>query len=460
MLKQDILVIDDELEIRKIIADILGDEGYSVRQAPDEPTALTLIKESVPTVILLDLWIGDNESGGIEILEKIKSEHPNLPIIMISGHGTIDIAIEATRRGAYEFIEKPFVIDRLLLAVKRAVETSLLNQENLKLKKRIGQDTQLLGCSNEILQIKNLLKKVAETNSRVLIHGGVGVGSEVLAVELHNLSNRKNEPFIAFSCSGINANMLEKELFGEENEKGEILTEGVFGSVRSGTLLLEDITELPLEMQTKMIRILQNNAYKRVGGVQTIELKARIVSSTSQDINSLVADGKFKEELLYRLNVVPIVIPPIKDRRTDIEYIAEFFLTHAQDFFGLPSKKMDEEAMSILLIYDWPGNVRQLRNVIEWALIMSDGSDSETICADMLPPELRQSEKLHGQFSLDKTIGLPLKEARDEFEKEYLTMQISRFLGNVSKTAHFVGMERSALHRKIKLLGIGRYIDE
>ncbi|MDR1475150.1 MAG: sigma-54 dependent transcriptional regulator [Holosporales bacterium] len=455
--KQEILVVDDEQEVRALISDVLRDEGYTVKQASDGQSAVNVLNNSAPAVVLLDLWIGNNESAGMVILERIKEDYPYIPVIMISGHGTIDVAIDATRKGAHDFIEKPFVIDRLLLSVRRAVESYLLAEENFKLRKKVRQDNQLLGKSAEISQIKQTIKKVAGTNSRVFIIGPVGVETEAIAIETHNCSLRKNSPFILFNCANITSGVLEKELFGEENQNGEIIVRGAFDAAENGTIFLEEVTELPTELQSKLVRVLQENYYKRANGRHAIDVNFRIISSTSSDVEELITQGKFRQDLYYRLGIVPIRVPPIKNRREDIEYMASFFLKNSKDFFGLPSKRISREALSLLTSYDWPGNVRQLRNVIEWMLIMSGENDKEEISIESLPPDIKLPQySSASDVSMDKFINLSLKDARDRFEREYLIMQINRFLGNVSKAANFIEMERSALHRKLRSLGISR----
>ncbi|MDR1032089.1 MAG: sigma-54 dependent transcriptional regulator [Holosporales bacterium] len=458
MQRQEVLVVDDEQEVRALISDVLRDEGYVVKQANDGLSAMNTLKSFLPSVVLLDLWIGTDESAGIEILQKIKEKSPHLPVIMISGHGTIDAAVEATRRGAYDFIEKPFVIDKLLLAVKRAAESCLLVEENLKLRKRIGRDNQLIGKSGDISQIKQMIKKVAGTNSRVLVTGPIGVEVEAVAFEVHNCSPRQDLPFVSFNCANVDSGAFEKELFGEENLNGEIAAHGALDAVGEGTLFLEEVTDLSAELQSKLVRALQENAYKRVGGRQALDIKARLISSTSSNIEELINQGKFRRDLYYRLGVVPIKVPPIKDRREDIEQLVNFYLDNANDFFSLPPKKISKEALALLVSYNWPGNVRQLRNVIEWTLIMSGGADEEEISIESLPPEIKSPK--HAVFdesvNMDRFVNLPLREAREMFEYDYLLMQVNRFLGNVSKTASFIGMERSALHRKLRSMDLTR----
>jgi len=452
----DILVVDDEADIRGLIADILRDEGYSCREAANSNEALSALADRLPSLMVLDIWLQGSEMDGLQILETTKQHHGALPVIMISGHADIETAVSAIKNGAYDFIEKPFKADRLLLMVERAVDTARLRRENAELRERVGEEPTLWGVSTEINQLRHVVERVAPTESRVLITGPAGVGKEVVARRLHNGSHRKDGPFIAVNCATMVPDTMEVELFGsEEGGGGAPRTIGTFEQADGGTLLLDEVADMPIETQGKIVRVLQEQTFQRVGGVRQVKVDVRVIASTNKDLRAEMAAGRFREDLYYRLSVVPISVPPLVMRPDDIPALVSHFMDRARVLAGLPTRVIAEDAMAALQSYRWPGNVRQLRNVVEWILIMAGDSPEEPIRIDMLPPEICSSTPAALRWEEGgEVMGLPLRDARDLFEKEYLKAQISRFGGNVSRTATFVGMERSALHRKLKSLGV------
>ena len=449
----EILVVDDEADIRKQISGILTDEGYQTRVAADAEEALGQIRARRPSLILLDIWLEGSPTDGIEILGLVKKDHPDLPVIMISGHGTVEIAVNAIKMGAYDFIEKPFKTDRLLLLVERAIETERLKRENEALLERAGGAIQLIGKSPAIAQIDQAIGRVARTSSRVLVTGAAGVGKEVVARLIHQRSARGDGPFVSVNCATMHPDRLEQELFGEET--GERTTSGILELCHGGTLLLDEVAEMPWEPQGKFVRILQDRGFERIGGRATVEVDIRVIASTSRRLEAEIAARRFREDLYYRLRVVPIDIPPLRERRPDIPELARHFMARAAARSGLPARSFSEDALAALQAYDWPGNVRELGNVIDRLLIMAQAGPGEQLTAKMMPPEILGEETMLPRFEKGGEImALPLREAREMFEREYLAAQVDRFGGNVSRTAEFVGMERSALHRKLKLLGL------
>ena len=453
----DILVVDDETDIRMLISGILGDEGYQTREAADADGAHAAIRSRLPSLIILDVWLQGSRLDGLELLEEVKREYPDLPVVMISGHGTIEMAVAAIKRGAYDFIEKPFKTDRLLLMMQRAIEAARLRQEVAELKLRAGGDASLIGNSQAINQLRHQIERVAPTGSRVLISGPAGAGKEVVARLLHNLSRRREGSFVVLNCAAMHPDRLEDELFGVERG----LSDGASGRVgtleraHGGTLLLDEVGDMPLATQGKIVRMLQEQTFTRIGGSGQVQVDVRVIASTNRDLPAEIAAGSFRQDLYYRLNVVPIRLPSLIERREDIPLLARHFMAQSADGQGLPKREIGEDAMAALQAYTWPGNVRQLRNVVDWLLIMTGGDADQPIRADMLPPEIGAITPAVLKWEKGGEImGLALRDARELFEREYLLAQVNRFGGNISRTAEFVGMERSALHRKLKSLGV------
>ncbi len=454
---RDILIVDDEADIRLLITGILSDEGYATRDASNSDEALEALRARRPNLVILDIWLDNSKLDGLQLLEVIKSEHPGVPVVMISGHGTIETAVKAITRGAYDFIEKPFKSDRLLLIIERAIEAAQLRSENEELRLRAGSQSELIGESSAINQLRHAVSKVAPTGSRVLITGPAGAGKEVVARLIHDLSRRNSAPFVALNCAAMHPDRLEAELFGNEAdaETSAGLKVGTFEQAHGGTLLLDEVADMPLETQGKIVRVLQEQSFERVGGNRTVEVDVRVVASTNRDLPDLIAEGRFREDLYYRLNVVPLEVPALRDRREDIPALVNYFMERAAKATGLPSREVSNDALAALQAHEWPGNVRQLRNVIDWILIMAVGDPREMVRADMLPADI--SKVAPDSFAEDNNaeiMALPLRDAREIFERKYLEAQVTRFGGNISRTASFVGMERSALHRKLRSLGI------
>lgn len=452
----DILIVDDEADIRLLISGVLEDEGHATRGAANADEALDGLRDRRPHLVILDIWLQNSRMDGLEILQRIKRDHAGVPVVMISGHGNIETAVKAIKLGAYDFIEKPFKADRLLLVVERAIEAARLRAENEELRLRVAPETDLLGQSAAVTHLRQAVTKVAPTGSRVLITGAAGTGKEVVARLIHQNSRRSSGHFMALNCATLHPDRLESELFGVEQggEQGRVAKIGTFERAHGGTLLLDEVADMPLETQGKIVRVLQDQSFTRVGGARRVEVDVRVVASTNRDLASLIEEGRFREDLFYRLNVVPIRVPALRERREDIPDLVAHFMQRAANNAGMPSRKLGEDALVGLQSYDWPGNVRQLRNVVDWLLIMAPGGPGDPIGADMLPPEITsQTPALSGNGAAD-LLALPLRQARERFEKQYLDAQVNRFGGNISRTAAFVGMERSALHRKLRLLGI------
>ncbi|MBN9412653.1 MAG: sigma-54-dependent Fis family transcriptional regulator [Candidatus Paracaedimonas acanthamoebae] len=452
---RDILIVDDEADIGRLMTEILEDEGYQCRHAIDGTKALEEIHMRRPSLVILDIWLGDSRFDGIKLLELIRKDHIDLPVIMMSGHGTIETAVTAIKNGAYDFIEKPFKANRLLLVIERAIEAAKLKRENKELRSKTSILTQLIGASPSTNQIRQQIERVASTSSRVLISGASGVGKEVVARLIHNKSRREKGPFIVLNCATLNPERFEQELFGQENEQG--IKIGLLEQAHQGTLFLDEVSDMPLETQGKIVRSLQEQNFLRVGGTKKVQVDVRVLASSSQDIKLEVMEGKFREDLYYRLNVVPLRVPCLKERRDDIPQLVEEFTQRIASSQGLPLRIFTKETLLILQSYDWPGNIRQLKNVIEWILIMAMEKEDHYITPDFLPAEIcGETPSLLRNEESSKLMSLPLREAREHFEKDYLLAQVARFSGNISQTAHFVGMERSALHRKLKTLQIER----
>ena len=449
----DILVVDDEKDIRELVAGVLSDEGYECRTAGDSTSALAAVDERRPSLVLLDVWLHGSPMDGLEVLDAIKAREPQLPVIIFSGHGNIDTAVSAVSRGAMDFIEKPFEAERLLLVVDRATETERLRRENARLREGFASPDEFNGNSNIINQVRATLKRVANTGSRVLISGPGGSGKEVAARLLHAWSPRADKAFVTVNSARITPERFEQELFGEEAE-GKLVRAGLLEMADGGTLYLDEVADMPLNTQARILRVLTDQSFVRVGGNRQVGVDVRVVSSTARDLEAEIAEKRFREDLFYRLNVVPIAIPSLSERRDDIPALADHFFTRYALEQGMAAPTVTPEAMAALQAYDWPGNVRQLRNVVERTVILAPRDDFGQIEPDMLPPEVTGGSAEEGG-GITSLMGVPLREARESFEREYLRIQIRRFSGNISKTAGFIGMERSALHRKLKILGMG-----
>jgi len=449
----DVLVVDDEADIRELVAGVLEDEGYSVRTAADSDSALDAIEDRRPSLVLLDVWLQGSRQDGLQVLEQVKRRDSTLPVIMISGHGNLDTAVAAIREGAVDFIEKPFEAGKLLHLVGRATETDRLRRENAAFRAKIGPDDQLDGSSVAINNVRATLKRVAPTGSRVLITGPAGVGKEIAARMIHQWSPRASAPFITVSAAMMNPERMEEELFGAEDDG--VARPGLLEQAHGGTLFMDEIADMPLTTQAKILRVLTDQSYTRVGGQRPVKVDVRVLSATSRELSDEIAAGRFREDLYYRLNVVPVRIPSLKERREDIPDLVAHFLARFSAERRIAPPTITEEALAALQAHDWPGNVRQLRNIIERTLILAPGDRVERIDIDLLPGEVVDSEGNSGLGAASMAImGSPLREARESFEREYLRIQIRRFSGNISRTATFIGMERSALHRKLKALGL------
>jgi two-component system nitrogen regulation response regulator NtrX len=450
----DILIVDDEADIREMIAGVLGDEGYETRTAGDSDAALAALSERRPSLIVLDVWLQGSQLDGIELLDLLKQRDPTLPVVIISGHGNIETAVAAIKRGAYDFIEKPFQAEQLLLVVARATETDRLKREYEALKDKVGFETELNGSSPQINAVRATLKRVAATGSRVLISGPAGSGKEVAARLLHNWSARERSPFVVVSAARMTPERVEEALFGVE-EGGAVVRSGLFEQAHGGTLFLDDVADMPMPTQAKVLRVLTEQIFQRVGGSRWVKVDVRVVSATSRDLTGEISAGRFREDLYYRLNVVPVRLPPLSERREDIAELVQYFLARYAAERRVPAPVLSDDAMAALQTYDWPGNVRQLRNVVERTLILAPSEQIGVIGLDMLPPEIAaEPGKLAPGQAARSIMGTPLREAREAFEREYLRAQVRRFSGNISRTAAFIGMERSALHRKLKALGL------
>ena len=439
----EVLIVDDEQDIRDLVAGVLSDEGYECRTAADGEGALAAIDERRPSLVLLDVWLHGSSMDGLEVLDAIKAREPELPVIIFSGHGNIDTAVAAIGRGAMDFIEKPFEAERLLHLVERATETERLRRENAQLRQGFATAHEFTGNSAAINQVRATLKRVANTGSRLLITGPAGAGKEVAARLLHSWSPRANSAFVIVSSARITPELFEQELFGEEID-GQLVRPGLLETADGGTLFLDEVADMPLST---------HQSFMRVGGTRQIRVDVRVVSSSSRNLEEEIEERRFREDLFYRLNVVPVEVPSLTERREDIPALVDhFFARYAADQ-GIQPPEISVEAMAALQAYDWPGNVRQLRNVIERTIILAPRDRLTKIDVDLLPSEVTEG-KISGQTGIGALMGAPLREARESFEREYLRVQISRFSGNISRTATFIGMERSALHRKMKLLGM------
>jgi two-component system nitrogen regulation response regulator NtrX len=453
----DILVIDDEQDIRELIGDILQDEGHSTRLARNSQTAFEAINRAEPDLIILDIWLKDSEFDGIDILTKTKRDNPNIPVVIISGHGNIEIAVAAVKQGAYDFIEKPFNIDQLLVVVGRALEASELRRENKSLRNSEPENGEMIGESPAFRALKSQLDKVSKTNARVLLTGPAGVGKEIAARYIHAHSPRAGGPFVSVNSASIGPDQMEKVLFGREVE-GSIQS-GLLEKAHGGVLFFDEVAEMPLETQSRILRVLVEQSFTRVGGQDTVRVDIRFISATTRDLQAEIEAKRFRIELFHRLNVVPVAVPPLADRVEDIPLLSKHFVENLNQLQGLSMREFHPETLEKMQVTAWPGNIRQLRNTLERLLIL--GPDSGPINPDELPSDsLSQSEQLENGGISGAMMTLTLREARLAFEVDYLTAQIARFKGNISQTAKFVGMERSALHRKLKTLGIAGHVSQ
>lgn len=451
----DILVVDDEADIRELIGGLLEDEGYTARYAGDADEALAAIRQRKPSLAILDVWLQGSRLDGIALLDEMRAVDPGLPVIVISGHGTIETAVSAIRKGAYDFIEKPFKSDKLLLTVERALEASQLRRENAELRARTEMHNEFIGRSAAATQLRQTIDRVAAANSRVLIAGPAGSGKELIARLVHARSPRAGGQFVPVSAAMMSPDRVEEELFGVENADGGVERVGLLEQAHGGTLFLDEVGDMPLATQGKLLRMLVEQRFRRLGGGVDVEVNVRVLSSTSRDLRSLITQGRFREDLYHRLAVVPVDVPPLSDRREDIPMLVEHFIERLTAMSGLSPRKIGEDAMAALQAHSWPGNVRQLRNNVERVLILATGDPAQPVTLDALPSEVVGRESGSGVLDTERMIALPLRDARENFEREYLKAQISRFGGNISRTASFIGMERSALHRKLKSLGVG-----
>jgi two-component system nitrogen regulation response regulator NtrX len=454
----EILIVDDEPDIRLLIDGILRDEGYETRQAGDSDATIAAFRARRPSLVILDVWLQGSQLDGLGVLQALQSEEPQVPVVMISGHGNIETAVAAIQQGAYDFIEKPFQSDRLLLVARRALEAAGLARENAELRLRAGPETSLTGDSPAIALLRGAVERVAPTGSRVLVTGAAGSGKEVVARMIHANSRRASGPFVVLNCATLNPSRFEEELFGIESGADPIAhprRAGVLERAHGGTLLLDEVSDMPIETQGKIVRALQDQTFERLGGSARVKVDVRVLATTNKDLTAEIAAGRFREDLYYRLAVVPLRVPSLKERREDVPDLAQHFIARSAETSGMPPRELSADTLTALQAYDWPGNVRQLRNLMDWLLIMAPGGMADPIRSDMLPPEIGSSAP--ALLTIDPTadiMGLPLREARDLFETQYLQAQLLRFGGNISRTAQFVGMERSALHRKLKQLGV------
>ncbi|MCE2737362.1 MAG: sigma-54 dependent transcriptional regulator [Rhodobacter sp.] len=446
-----ILIVDDERDIRELIGDILRDEGYTVRLAGNSDSCMAEINAEAPALMILDIWLKDSRMDGIDILKTVKRSNPDVPVVIISGHGNIEIAVAAIRQGAYDFIEKPFNIDQLMVVVSRAMETSRLRRENSDLRRREVSAAEMLGNSTAFKGLKTQLEKVAKSNGRVMLTGPAGCGKELAARFIHAQSNRAAAPFVSVSSATIEPERMEEVLFGRESaERG--IEQGLLEQAHGGVVYFDEVAEMPLGTQSKILRVLVEQQFSRSGGTDKVRVDLRVISSTTRDLKQDIVQGRFRQELYDRLNVVPIAVPALEDRREDIPELARHFVSMFHRTQGLPARELTPEAEAMLQTMQWPGNVRQLRNVMERVLIL--GESNGAIEARELPGR-EETVAADGRMALGGALAaLPLREARELFEREYLLTQINRFGGNISRTASFVGMERSALHRKLKSLGV------
>ena len=451
----DILIVDDEADIRELVSGILEDEGHTTRLAANSHEALAGIEERRPSLLILDIWLQGSQLDGLEILSRVKAQHPDLPVVIISGHGNIETAVTAIKRGAYDYIEKPFKADRLVLVTARALENSKLKRENRELKEKSVVSFELIGRSTAINQLRQSIERVAATNSRIMITGPSGSGKELAARVLHSSSHRASAPFVAVNAAAMAPDRVEIEFFGTEANGAAPRKVGALEEAHGGTLYIDEVADMPMETQGKLLRVLVEQKFQRVGGGPKVHVDVRIVSSTCRDLHQEMSAGRFREDLYHRLNVVPLTVPGLIERRDDISLLVTHFVEQVSNGTGLPPRRVGDDAMAVLQSQDWPGNVRQLRNVVERLMIMTGGDPDKALTADMLPEDVVSGAPLSPNGAGgEHLMSLPLRDAREIFEREYLMAQINRFGGNISRTAEFVGMERSALHRKLRALGV------
>ena len=452
----EVLVVDDEADILRMASGILRDEGYSCRVAGSSDAAVAALDARNPDLVFLDIWLEGSALDGMDLLRRIQDERPGTAVVMMSGHGTIEMAVEAIRLGAHDFIEKPFKADRLVVTASLAIEAAQLRRDYRELRERTVVADELVGKSKAVVQLDGILARVAPTDSRVLISGPPGVGKEVFARQLHRRSARSEHAFVTINCAAMAPDSMEAELFGEEGDGSSApARSGALEAAHRGTLLLDEVCDMPFETQGKFVRVLHDRAFARTGRETPIEIDVRVIASTSRDIEQQLASGRLREDLYYRLNVVPVRMPPLRERRDDIPALVEYFIAESARTGGLTPRSISDEAMARLQTYDWPGNVRQLRNAVDWMLIMAPGGADDRVTVDNLPPDILENHQASdGAEEETRLYSLPLRAARAAFERRYLETQVSRFGGNVSETARFVGMERTALYRKLKALGI------
>lgn len=458
----EILIIDDERDIRDLVAGLLKDEGYTTRVASDSDSALESFHTRRPALVVLDIWLQGSRLDGLELLHILQAKAPDLPVLIISGHGNIETAVAAIKAGAYDYLEKPFKADRLILMVERALEASQLRRKIRALKYQALDSQEMVGSSPAMGHLRQAITRAGPTSSRVLIVGPCGSGKEVAARKLHASSDRAAYPFVTLNGASMTPDSVEEALFGRAGEGGTPTRFGALEEAHGGTLYLDEVGEIPLETQGKILRVLTEQSFVRIGETTRNFIDVRIISSTSRDLGKALQQGSFREDLFHRLAVVVLRIPSLSERRQDIPELVSCFIQQFSERSGVPPKTITADALAVLQSYDWPGNLRQLRNTIERLLIMTRAEASDSVTAEFLPADIAEAipplPNLSGKEgeAADIFMTLPLREAREVFERAYLEAQMRRFDGNVSKTALFVGMERSALHRKLKALRLTR----